>query len=113
MMVSPAKAEIVSPFSLNSIVSALAASSFIFISDLVPEVLDHAPDGIGGRLPEPADGGIGHGDGKLLEQLAVPPRRFHQLRGLDRAGAARRALAAGLVREELHHVGRRVARLVA
>src|SRR5687768_14189319 len=112
MIVSPAKAEMVSPFSLKSMVSAVAASSFIFISDLVRKVLRDAANGIGGGLPEAADGGIGHRDRQLFQQLAVPPGLLHQVRGLHGADAAGRALAAGLVGEELHHVRRGVARLV-
>src|SRR5689334_21324343 len=98
MIVSPAKALIVSPFSLNSMVSALAASSFIFMpSNLVRKVLDHAADGIRRRLAQAADRRVRHRDGELFQQLAIPFRPLHQHRGLLRARAARRALAAGLV----------------
>src|SRR5690349_3630266 len=112
-IVSPAKAEIVSPFSLNSMVSAFEARSFIFMrSYLVPEMLRHAADRIRRRLPEAADRGVGHRDRQVLEELAIPLRRLHQVGGLHGAGAARRALAARLVGEELHHVERGIARAV-
>src|SRR6185295_9510412 len=111
MMVSPANAEIVSPFSLNSIVSA-PTGSFIFISNLVREMLHDAADRIGCGLTQAADGRVGHRDRQLLEQRLVPFLGFHQVRRLRRAHAARRALAAGLVLEEAHQVQRRVARLV-
>src|SRR5690242_4617999 len=102
MIVSPAKAEMVSPFSLNSMVSAFAATrSLSFISNLVGEVLRDATDRVGCRLPEAADGRIGHRDRKLLQQCLVPPGLRHQVRGLAGAHAARRALAARLVLEEL------------
>src|SRR6185295_16648087 len=101
MMVSPANAEMVSPFSLNSIVSA-PTGSFIFISDLVREMLRDAANRIGRRLAEAADRGVGHRDRQLFQQSRVPPGRFHQVRGLGGADAAGRALAAGLVLEEAH-----------
>src|SRR5512142_2284515 len=115
MIVSPAKAEIVSPFSLNSMVSALSTGSFIFIgspSDLVREVLGHAADRVRRRLAEAADGSVRHRDRELLQELLVPFLRFHELRGLRGAHAARRALAAGFVLEEPHEVQCRVARAV-
>src|SRR5450631_3095485 len=112
MMVSPAKAEMVSPFSLNSIVSAFAASSFIFMSHLVREMLRDAANRVGRGLAEATDRCVGHRDRKLLEERRVPLGRAHQSRGLRGAHAARRALAAGLVLEELHQVQRGVARLV-
>src|SRR5690349_10082662 len=112
MIVSPAKAEIVSPFSLNSMVSAFPASSFILISDLVREMFRDAADRVGSRLSETADRGVGHRDRKLLEERRVPLLRFHEVRGLRGADPARRALAARLVLEEAHEVQRRVARLV-
>src|SRR5437588_554771 len=68
MIVSPAKALTVSPFSLKSMVCVFPTGSFIFISDLVREVLDHAADGIRRGLPQPADRRVGHGDVQLLEQ---------------------------------------------
>src|SRR5689334_2986683 len=107
MMVSPAKAEIVSPFSLKSIVSALAARSFSFISDLVRKMLGDAADRIGRRLPQAADRRVGHGDRELLQERLVPLPRLHQARRLRGADAARRALAARLVLEEAHEVERR------
>src|SRR5450631_4388955 len=112
MMVSPAKAEMVSPFSLNSIVSAFAASSFIFMSHLVREMLRDAANRVGRGLAEAADGRIRHRDRKLLEKRRVPLRGFHEMRGLRGAHAARRALSARLVLEELHQVQRGIARLV-
>src|SRR5688572_20685269 len=102
MIVSPAYAETVSPFSLNSIVSAPTGGSFIFMSDLVREMLRDATNGIGRGLPQAADRGIGHRDRELLEELVVPLLRLHQRRGLRGAHAARRALAARLVLEEAH-----------
>src|SRR5689334_1673765 len=112
MMVSPASALTVSPFSLKSMVSVFPTGSFIFMSDLVREVLHDAADGIGRRLAQAADGCIGHGDVQVLQQRLVPLRRFHEMRGLRGADAARRALPARLVLEEPHQVQRRVARLV-
>src|SRR5262252_1179733 len=111
MIVSPAKAEMVSPFSLNSMVSA-ATGSFIFMSDLVREVLRDAADGIRGGLAQAADRRVGHRDRQFLQQRRVPLLRFHEVRGLRGANAAWRALAARLVLEEAHEVQRRVARLV-
>ena len=114
MMVSPAKAEMVSPFSLNSIVSAPTGLVHLhaIAAPRAGEVLRDAADRIGRRLPEAADRRVGHRDRELFEQRVVPLRRFHQLRGLGGADAARRALAARLVLEEAHQVQRRVARLV-
>src|SRR5258708_23885595 len=102
MMVSPANAEMVSPFSLNSIVSAFPTGSFIFMSHLVREMLGDAADRIRRRLAEAADRRVGHRHGELLEERAIPLRRFHEMRGLRGAHAARRALAARFVLEELH-----------
>src|SRR5260221_11146223 len=112
MMVSPACAEMVSPFSLNSMTSALPTGSFIFMSDLAREMLGDAADRVRCRLAEAADGGVGHRDRQLFEQILVPLLRFHQLRGLRGADAAGRALAARLVLEEAHQGQRGVARLV-
>src|SRR5262245_13896165 len=94
MIVSPANAEVVSPISLKSMVSsAAAARSLSFMrSHFVRKVLRDAANGIRSGLPEPADRCIGHRDRELLQELLVPLRRLHQLRGLRRADAARRAL---------------------
>src|SRR3954463_1441917 len=95
MMVSPSKAEIVSPFSLKSMVWAFAARSFIFMClNLVPEVLHDGADRVGSSLAEAADRRVGHRDRKLLEQLAIPLRLLHELHRLGGADAAGRALAA-------------------
>src|SRR5688572_28288440 len=112
MMVSPAKAEMVSPFSLNSIVSAFPTGSFIFMSYLVREMLRDAADRIRRRLSESADRGVGHRHRELFQQRVVPFGRFHQVRRFRGADAAGRALAAGFMLEELHQVQGRVARLV-
>src|SRR5262245_51016800 len=114
MIVSPANAEIVSPFSLKSMVSAAAvARSFSFIrSDLVREVLRDAANRIRGSLAQAADRRVGHRDRELLEELLVPFLRLHQLGRLRGADPARRALPARLVLEEAHQVHRRVARAV-
>src|ERR1700682_5977301 len=106
MMVSPANAEMVSPFSLNSMVSAFPMGSFIFMSHLVREMFGDAADRIGRGLAEAADRSVGHRDGKLLEKRGVPLRRLHELCRLRGTHAARRALAARLVLEELHQVQR-------
>src|SRR5258706_15876877 len=94
MMVSPACAEMVSPFSLNSMASALPTGSFIFMSDLAREMLRDAADRVGRGLAEAADRRVGHRDREFLEERLVPLLRFHQLRRLGGADAAGRALAA-------------------
>src|SRR3954470_13119201 len=113
MMVSPSKAEMVSPFSLKSMVWALAARSFIFMClNLVPEVLHDGADRVGRGLSEPADRCVGHGDRELLQQLPIPLRLLHELHRLGGPDAAWRALPARLVLEELHEVHRGIARAV-
>src|SRR5579862_1166805 len=113
MMVSPAKAETVSPFSLNSMTSVPTGGSFIFIvSNLVRKMLRDASNRVRRRLSQAADGCVRHRHRKFLEKFLVPLGGLHQARGLRRADAARRALAAGLVLEETHEVLRGVPRLV-
>src|SRR5258708_39711695 len=102
MMVSPACAEMVSPFSLNSMPSALPTGSFIFMSDLAGEMLRDAADRVRRRLAEAADGGIRHRGRQLPPQTLGPLLRFHPVRGFRRADTARRAEPAPPLRDEAH-----------
>ena len=79
---------------------------------LVGEVLHDAAHGVRRRLAEPADRRVGHGRPSSSSSVGVPALGRHQLDRLRRADAARRALAARLVREEAHEVERRIARAV-
>jgi hypothetical protein len=63
---------------------------------------------LGAAWPQAADRRVAHHRPQFAQQAGVPMRRGHQRRGLGGAGAARRALAAGLVHEEVHHVARRI-----
>src|SRR6185369_1459435 len=82
------------------------------MSDLFRKILLHATHGIRRRLAQAADGGVDHDLVQVFQRLVVPLAGLHELRSLARAHTTRCALAAVLVFEEMHHVQRRVARLV-
>src|SRR5258707_14523150 len=91
MMVSPACAEMVSPFSLNSMTSALPTGSFIFMSDLAREKCRDALGRVWPRRAVAPDGGVRHHARQLLQQNLGPLLRLHPLRGPlagDAAGGA-------------------------
>ena len=75
---------------------------------LFGEIAQHQIEGVGRGLAQTADGGVAHHLRQLGQQRRVPHRLRHQRSGLGRAHAAGRALAAGFVLEEAHHVARRV-----
>src|SRR4029450_4268521 len=72
--------------------------------DLLREVLDDRQRRVRRRLAEAADRRVDHRLRQLLQERLIPSALLHQLERLDRADAARRALAARLLREELHQV---------
>ncbi len=74
------------------------------------KVFQHGEHRIGRRLAQAADRRVHHRLRQLLQERGVPPLRLHQLERLDGADPARRALAARLFGEELHHVARRAGR---
>ena len=77
------------------------------------KVLQHRQHRIGRRLTEAADRRVHHRLRQLLHQRLRPTAAlFIRSQRLHRADAARRALAARLVGEELHHVARRAGRRV-
>ena len=73
------------------------------------KVADHAGDGVGRRLPEPADRRVGHRPRQFVEQRQIPCRLLEQPDRLLGADAARRALAARFVGKKPHQVERGVA----
>src|SRR6476659_6275815 len=102
--VSPANASTPRPFSVIAIVWSWGRALMLF-SDLVREVLDDAAQGIRRGLTEPADRRVGHRDRQFFEQVAIPVVPLDHAGRLLGADPARRALAARLVGEELHHAG--------
>src|SRR5690606_37394475 len=111
MMVSSARPMTVLPLSLNSIGRAATSSLLIAVMvsplrQFVREVLHYTHHGVRRRLPQAANGCVHHGRGKFPEQRLIPLLAFHQLRRLGGAYPAGRALAAGFVGEEFHHIAR-------
>src|ERR1700722_1016323 len=99
-IVSPLSATTVLPSSVNSILSV--------ISDVLAEMHQQVIDRIGCGLAEATDRRIAHhrlqiAQGRLVERACLLQQRNHLARSL----AARRALAAALVAEELQQVDRR------
>ena len=77
------------------------------------EILDHAIHGIGGRLPQPTDGGVPHDLRQIRQQGQVPMGLIHQSRGLGCAHPTGCALPTRFMLEKFHHVaGRRFGRVV-
>ncbi len=118
MIVSPAAAassDAVQPEGdrlLRYRVRAARSSSLTFAARAGSSLITTHAIGFGAACPSPQiDASIIACD-KLVEQRRVPLRARHQRDRLFGAHAARRALAAGLVGEELHQVERRVARAV-
>src|SRR5688500_3933800 len=68
------------------------------------EELLYAPHWIRSGLTETADGSVGHRSRQVREQRKIPFAVLHDMHGLCRACAARRALPARLVSEELHEI---------
>src|SRR5918992_1247339 len=67
-------------------------------------MLEDALDRVHGRLAETADRRVAHDLGEIAEERLVPSAVRHDLNRLLRADAARRALAAALVLEELEEI---------
>src|SRR6202167_5646274 len=57
-------------------------------------------------LSQTADGGVHHRLRQLLQKWGVPALLLHQMERFNGADAARGALAAGFIGEELHQVAR-------
>src|SRR5213075_1958706 len=97
------------PLSLNSMgimASCWVVTRSIWLLHLLREISHHRQRGVGRRLPKAADRGVHHRLRQLFQQRLVPLALFHEDQRLGGADAARRALAAGLVVEELHQVDR-------
>src|ERR1700677_1491030 len=81
----------------------------VLSSHFVRKEFDHTVDRVWRRLPQSANRGIAHHLGEIRERLTIPLVALDQHIGLGRAHTAGRALAAGLMLEEAHHVaGRRL-----
>src|SRR5262244_1268465 len=72
------------------------------LRQLLREILQHADERVGCRLAEPADRGVAHGVGELVQQRLIPGAGCHQRGGLLGSRPARRALATAFVLEEAH-----------
>ncbi len=75
-------------------------------------MLDYAANRIRRRLAEAADRSVGHRLRQFFQQCGVPLRLTQQTDGFCRSDAARRALPARFVGEELHQIERGIARAV-
>src|SRR5216683_2266552 len=120
MRLSSDRPATVLPFSVNSTAFAAAAVPALAAStatgppllDFLWKVLDDRERWVRRRLSEAADRRVSHRLRQLLQQRLVPGRPLHELERLDRANAARRALAAGLLRKEFHKIARGIRRSV-
>src|SRR6185436_16161841 len=115
MIFSSGRPITVCPLSLNSmgiIASCWVVTRSIWLLHLLREIPHHRQRGIGRRLPKAANRGIHHRLRQLFQQRLVPLALLHEDHRLGGADAARHALAAGLVVEELHQVDRRLRGLV-
>src|SRR6266850_7963463 len=122
MRLSSERPVTVLPFSVNSTGFGAGCPAMISVTvstatgppscDFLREVLDDSQRRVWRRLSQPADRRVHHGLRQLLQQRLVPAGPFHERESLCRADAARRALAARLLRKELHEIASGIRRLV-